>query len=201
MEQSLILKNSLKSYLEYAKEILLLRNRDNWNISNYLFIMYAMPLEKKINLEFDLISEYETKKAKDAAELINSISAIIPWLTFFLLFLMLFLAYRLAKKGSRAFIRPVIELEVQDKLKSDLALLSKKVESTYNINQFSNNLIREICIKTGAQSGLFFIAKEGDKYLELSASYALSKNEKVSIIQAGEGLIGQVFIENEGIEI
>ena len=79
------------------------------------------------------------------------------------------------------------------------------------LNKYSNNfeklpkeIIQHLVKYTGSlQGGLFTVTKDNNEtplYLELAASYAYDRNKFINKkINKGEGILGQVWIENKGI--
>lgn len=84
-----------------------------------------------------------------------------------------------------------------------MAKFAEFLRLNHDIEKFSDNLIREIVKYVGAnQAGIFLINDDNPNhiFLELKACYAYERKKYLSkIIELGEGLIGQAYLEKDKI--
>ncbi len=152
-----IFKRAFTLYQSLAQEAILIRESEDWNVSRYLLASTVLPLEQKISTQLNAISTKEQLKATQLADIINKIGWWIPFITAILLILMLYISYRMAKKESLVFIKPVMELEsTKDKITQALSE-SVKLNTSINRNKRRTQIILEsspVSIITINQLGL-----------------------------------------------
>lgn len=152
-----IFKTAFTLYQSLAQEAILIRESEDWNVSRYLLASTVLPLEQKISTQLNAISTKEQLKATQLAGIINKIGWWIPFITAILLILMLYISYRMAKKESLVFIKPVMELEsTKDKITQALSE-SVKLNTRINRNKRRTQIILEsspVSIITLNQLGL-----------------------------------------------
>jgi len=78
--------------------------------------------------------------------------------------------------------------------------LNELMISEKNVHLLTSQVIEFICTYTRSQGGLFFIAHENFQ-LELSATYAIAKNEVNQLLHWGDGIIGQTAVTGTGIHL
>ena len=88
-------------------------------------------------------------------------------------------------------------------LDSQLAEITTNFSMAETMESLADYFISKITPAVGAQYGIFYLLnKKGNvRYLEEIANYAFHSQEQQSIIQLGEGLVGQAAKENKSISL
>lgn len=88
-------------------------------------------------------------------------------------------------------------------LDSRLAEITTSFSMAETMESLADNFINQITPAVGAQYGIFYLLnKKGQaSYLEEKAHYAFHKQDRQTIIQLGEGLVGQAAKENKSISL
>jgi len=85
-------------------------------------------------------------------------------------------------------------------LRSGEAELGHLMRGEANIPELSNSIITFLCKYINGFGGAFYVARNGDQALELTAAYALTRRKGIADRFAfGEGLVGQAALEKEPI--
>ncbi|MBL4711785.1 MAG: response regulator [Gammaproteobacteria bacterium] len=198
-EQYEVLLNTFDIYNLLAAEALVIRSSKQWNVSDYWLESKLIPLTQNVVEKLEQQSKLEGELTQQIATKISVINKLLPWLMLVLLVLMLYIAYRLAIEGSSKFIEPVIKLAKQDLLKSHLSQVAHQIEASENITELSESVIATLVKHTQALSGVLYVVE--NDVLKISAGYALVRNAKDATIKRGQGLIGQVWINKESMEL
>jgi CheY-like chemotaxis protein/signal transduction histidine kinase/HAMP domain-containing protein len=92
------------------------------------------------------------------------------------------------------------EIKEQNWLKYGLADLDKTLKGHTDIKELSKQIISFLCRYLNSQVGLIYLV-EDDMSLHLKASFAIKEEDlnKIKILKKGEGLPGQVMLENKMI--
>ncbi|MFW5451772.1 MAG: response regulator [Methylophagaceae bacterium] len=155
-EQENIFQDSFSTYQLLANQAVLIRDTEHWNVARSLLENTVLPLSQKISAQLKVISINEQLKADQIATTVEKISQWIPVITAILLGLMIYISYRMARKESKVFIQPVIELEAsKEKINQTLAK-SERLNA-----QLDQNKKRTQTIIDSSLSGIITISKQG----------------------------------------
>ncbi|MFW5426253.1 MAG: response regulator [Methylophagaceae bacterium] len=110
-EQLTLFKHAYSVYMSLGQETIVVRSADDWNVAQFLLSSTVLPLEQQINVQLHTITTQMQTEATSAAAIVRKIGFWLPFMASTLLLLMLYISYRMAKKESHEFIKPVIELE------------------------------------------------------------------------------------------
>ncbi|WP_312094722.1 ATP-binding protein [Niallia sp.] len=107
------------------------------------------------------------------------------------------------EKYSRDEMESRAKAEEQSWLDSRLAEITTSFSMSETMESLSDCFISQITPAVGAQYGVFyFLNKKGEaRYLEEIGHYAFHNEDRPSIIQLGEGLVGQAAKENKSISL
>ncbi len=197
-EQLEILARAVKAYSVFSQEALIIRDSNQWSLANYWLATRAVPMAKKIIILLDDIAENEQRSMHEDSRDVTRIGILIPWSMAALLLLMLSVASWLARRGAKSFTKPVIELERQDNLKSDLSEFNRLLSGDYSVSEISQKAVGHLCNKIGAIAGASYIADSSQ--LLFSAGYGVPDNIP-QLVKIDEGLLGQAYVNQEAIEI
>ena len=93
----------------------------------------------------------------------------------------------------------------QDWLKTNLATFTRMMQGQKNLRALADTIMNELAPVVNAQHGVFYLAKQdknGEKYLELAASYAFQERKNIAKrFDFGQALIGQSAVEKKRIVI
>jgi HAMP domain-containing protein/CheY-like chemotaxis protein/signal transduction histidine kinase len=93
----------------------------------------------------------------------------------------------------------------QDWLKTNLATFTRMMQGQKNLRALADTIMSELAPVVNAQHGVFYLTKQtnqGEKYLELGASYAFQERKNLAKrYDFGEALIGQAAVEKKRIII
>lgn len=156
-EQFSVFKNTFAMYQSLAHETILIRQSANWNVAQHLLTSSVLPLQQKISTQLNAISTNEQIHAAHVAAMVNQVAWWIPFITAFLLILMIYISYRMANKESQLFIQPVMELESTKEKVTRALSESKKLNIRLNRNTRRTQIIIEsspVSIITVNQRGL-----------------------------------------------
>ncbi len=93
-------------------------------------------------------------------------------------------------------------VENQDWLKTGIAQLNDVIRGEGDISKLCKKTISEITSYMNAQIGSLYLLDETDVSLVLTGSYAYKKQKNLSNrFKAGEGLVGQAFLEKQQIVV
>jgi putative methionine-R-sulfoxide reductase with GAF domain len=88
------------------------------------------------------------------------------------------------------------DVEAQMWMAIGQAQLAETMRGEQGIMPLSNRIIRFLCQHVGAQSGLLYVTQ--NEHLKLSGTYAVVEHPGLKeILRFGEGLVGQVVLQNE----
>ncbi|PCI08844.1 MAG: hypothetical protein COB77_01395 [Gammaproteobacteria bacterium] len=198
-EQYQVLLNTFDIYSVLATKATLIRASEQWNVSDFWLEAQLIPMTHKVIKKLEQQSRLEGELAEEIALQISTISKQLPWMMTVLLMLMLYIAYRLAIKGSNKFIEPVIELAKQDRVKGQLSQLAHGIETSENISEFCESVMRTLVKHTAAVSGVLYVVDTD--VLRVGAGYALGNHVAETTIKRGQGLVGQVWTNKETMEL
>ncbi len=197
LEQLIIINENFKAYQSQTSQILTIREGNNWNIATTWVEQELNPKKEQVEKTLIALLNEERKRLQSDADSIKKLGTIVPFIMFGLLFLMAFVAFYLARKSTHRFVAPVVNLEIQDQLKSDVAVLNSNMLGVNNIKELCQNAIKYLAEQTQAVGGSLFV--EQDNLLRLKGAYAVSNRQLLahSGIELGEGLLGQAYINND----
>ncbi len=84
-------------------------------------------------------------------------------------------------------------------LQSGIAGLNDKTAGEKSVEQLANDILEYAIERTGSQVGALYLLE--NKYLMLTAGYALVKEHKKEVLQMGEGIVGQAALSGRQILI
>ncbi|MED5103341.1 MULTISPECIES: response regulator [Niallia] len=107
------------------------------------------------------------------------------------------------EKYSRDEIESRAKAEEQSWLDSRLAEITTSFSMVETMESLADYFISQITPAVGAQYGVFYLLSEkgNARFLKEIANYAFDNEDRQSIIQLGEGLVGQAAKENKSISL
>lgn len=192
-DQLELLSQSLNALKFFAQQAITKAQSNNQNVANFWLNQFALPAVAKLSRTIAAFSQLERQQMTQDVRNIQKIAYFVPWLMTALLLLMVLVSVYLAKRRTQQFIKPVLFLEKQEQLKTELAELNNQSYGVRNMTEVCQRCLNYIAQHSNAAAGAIFITSEAS--LKLTAGYAVSKNtlKTQQIIAPGEGLVGQVF--------
>jgi len=188
-----ILEQSLGALKYFAAKAITDRESDTHNVANFWLNQICLPAVEDLNSSINRLTDEERLRMQSDAETIHWIATWVPRLMVSLLLVMIFVSIFFARKRTKQFIQPVLLLRKQDQLKSDLTELTSCSHGVSKLQALCESCLNYIALHVNASAGALYVH---NKYvLRLTAGYALPKKmlDELTLINPGEGLVGQVF--------